>query len=55
MPVITALRRLRQEDEELEASLGYTVRDPVREGEGEERGKGNWHEAVSSFLPSLHQ
>jgi hypothetical protein len=26
MPVISALRRLRQEDHEFKASLGYTVR-----------------------------
>jgi hypothetical protein len=41
-PIILALRRLRQEDGEFQARLGYTVRSYLKtRGEGAEKEKGS--------------
>jgi hypothetical protein len=40
MPIIAAIRRLRQEDQEFEANVGYTVRFLFKKNNGREGRKG---------------
>jgi hypothetical protein len=39
MPIILALRRLRQENHKLEASLGYIVRPHLKNNKRKKRGR----------------
>jgi hypothetical protein len=58
MPIIPALGRWRQEDQEFEASVGYTVRPCLRKPKAGDVLRGRalaWHVHSPGFDPQHHK